>query len=848
MSNRVYFNKDMNGGRIFKLGAPVGLSTKQAVDTGSVSTNVKWAGAKGDGITDDTAAIQSVIDGYECVYIPKGTYIVSQLNLRSGVKLFGEGVSTVLKANTDFGKVINVNSVSGVLSDITVSSLKVDGGGQTTNIYTGVKRVYGVYISNAKNITIDSLYITKCGVVNQFDILNDVNHGGYGVMCEARQGAITNILINNCYVSDIAGGGGNMGDGIYIAGYNASLSVVPTGVKVQNCYVERVARHCYALAGEGAESLGENTIFSNVYGKDAAMSGIDFEEGYNATIENFHFENCGNYTGYYDARIVYNDPNYRLCCGVATGNYTRFVTVKNGKIKNCVFGLTWGAGSGNTWDNIRIEGSVISDLGLGTARFGENCILRNIKAMTLNKPMKPFYNFDVESNLLVERCLFYSVVNISSQQGATFDRCKFFEKVTFSNNDDNKDITFRNCRFSAKVGLHFDIQNTQCEDITVDKCQFIPGAGASAEPTIGSNGIYAVWKSVRRLKVTNCTFKNIDGYGIQHANSGSQDAFSEITGNKFVSCSSGGIKITQGGKNAIISENSFFGVSGWCIDTDVISETLGFENCIITNNIADSNCVNGIRVNTGGVGSWDYCVVKENNFEKITGTKYDYTNGNPNGLYLVEQGRTYFTTQIGSSHTLGFVDAYRMCEINSSVPFTLNIPNNTSIPFPIGVPIAFSQLGTGQVTVAGLSGVTVRSKNNSLKSLGQNAVCFLVQRAVNQWYLYGDLENIVTARVQQVATSANFIFNWAANDLGVITAQAGALVVNEPTGTPTQGQPFVLRLKDNGTARAITWNAIFRGIGFVLPTTTTANKTTYVSGYYNATDSKVDIVGVLTES
>ena len=827
---------------------PIGLSTKQAVDTGSTFTNVKWAGAKGDGTTDDTAAIQSVIDNYDCVYIPKGTFIVSQLNLRSGVKLFGEGAGSILKANTDFGKVLNIYSVSGEISGVTVSGLRIDGGGQTTTIYAGVKRVYGVYVSNARNVYIDNLHISKCGVVNQTNVLDDVNFGGYGIFIEARNGAVKNVRVSNCYISDIGGGGGNMGDGIYVAGYNASLSVVPISVTVQNCYVERVARHCYALAGEGAESLGENTIFSNVYGKDAAMSGIDFEEGFSATIENFHFENCGNYTGYYNARVAYSDPNYRLCCGVATGNYTKFVTVRNGKIKGCVFGLTWGAGSNNVWDNVRIENSEIEDLRLGLARMGENCILRDIKAMTVNKPIKPFYNYDVESNLLVERCLFYSSVNISSQQGATFDRCKFFEKVTFSNNDENKDITFRNCRFTAKVGLHFNNQSTQCEDILVDKCQFIPRAGVAAEPTIGSNGIYAVWQSVRRLKVTNCTFKNIDGFGIQHANSGSQDAFEAIVGNKFVSCSSGGVKMTQGGKNAIIAKNSFRSVSGWCIDTDVISETLGFENCIITDNIADSNCVNGVRVNTGGVGSWDYCIVKENNFEKVTGTKYDYTNGNPNGLYLAEQGRTYFTSQVGSSHTLGFVDAYRMCEINSSVPFTLNVPNNTTLPFPIGVPIAFTQLGTGQVTVAGVSGVTVKSRNGSLKSAGQNSVLFLIKRATNDWYLYGDVEQPLLPQVQSTSSTATFTFNWSTNDIGVITAQAAAITVAEPIGTPVQGKPFVLRIKDNGTARAITWNAIFRAIGTTLPTTTVANKTSYISGYYNSTDTKIDIVGVLTEA
>lgn len=81
-----------------------------------------------------------------------------------------------------------------------------------------------------------------------------------------------------------------------------------------------------------------------------------------------------------------------------------------------------------------------------------------------------------------------------------------------------------------------------------------------------------------------------------------------------------------------------------------------------------------------------------------------------------------------------------------------------------------------------------------------------------------------------------------------ITAQAAALVVAAPTGTPINGQSMRFRFKDNGTARAISWNAIYRAIGVTLPTTTVVNKTMYVSCVYNSADTRWDVLAVGQEA
>jgi hypothetical protein len=58
--------------------------------TSSSSINVKDFGAVGDGVTDDTPAIQAAIDSKKGpVYIPPGDFVISQIELPNGMVLFG---------------------------------------------------------------------------------------------------------------------------------------------------------------------------------------------------------------------------------------------------------------------------------------------------------------------------------------------------------------------------------------------------------------------------------------------------------------------------------------------------------------------------------------------------------------------------------------------------------------------------------------------------------------------------------------------------------------------------------------------------------------------------------------
>lgn len=99
----------------------------------------------------------------------------------------------------------------------------------------------------------------------------------------------------------------------------------------------------------------------------------------------------------------------------------------------------------------------------------------------------------------------------------------------------------------------------------------------------------------------------------------------------------------------------------------------------------------------------------------------------------------------------------------------------------------------------------------------------------------GTVSARIAPRVGTVASSATPAVNSDNVDLFKITALAVAItsMTSGLTGTPTDGQRLVYRLKDNGTARAIAWGAKFASGGDALPTTTVIGKVTRVDLEYD---------------
>ena len=107
-----------------------------------------------------------------------------------------------------------------------------------------------------------------------------------------------------------------------------------------------------------------------------------------------------------------------------------------------------------------------------------------------------------------------------------------------------------------------------------------------------------------------------------------------------------------------------------------------------------------------------------------------------------------------------------------------------------------------------------------------------------------------TARITSITSSATPTINTDSCDAVTITALATAItsMTSNLSGTPNNFDELIIRIKDNGTARAITWGASFVSEGGTLPTTTTLNKVTTVGFIYDSVKIAWGCVAAVTEA
>ena len=157
-------------------------------------------GAKGDGKTDDTFAIQAALDDNSVVYFPDGAYMIDAVNM--GIKP-NNNQQMILAPGAVLRAIPNGEQKSAVVYIHGVNNVSISGGaiqGEKSN-HTGSDGEWGhgVSIKASTRVTVNNVEIFDCWgdcICTGYDELYDDGGNAYdGNQCE-------NISILNCKLHD----------------------------------------------------------------------------------------------------------------------------------------------------------------------------------------------------------------------------------------------------------------------------------------------------------------------------------------------------------------------------------------------------------------------------------------------------------------------------------------------------------------------------------------------------------------------------------------------------------------------------------------------------------------------
>lgn len=149
-----------------------GVTRKVAVSAfiNTDATNVKSFGAVGDGITDDTTAINAAITAAgtnSCVFFPSGTYLVTAtLQMLSGQCFYGEGGSVTALSTIKKGATCDLINMVGACSikDLQLDCVGTSYGGRGIYVSTGISQIIeNVYVVNSVTYALEYQAVAGSG-------------------------------------------------------------------------------------------------------------------------------------------------------------------------------------------------------------------------------------------------------------------------------------------------------------------------------------------------------------------------------------------------------------------------------------------------------------------------------------------------------------------------------------------------------------------------------------------------------------------------------------------------------------------------------------------------------------
>ena len=254
------------------------VTVQDIITKGGPKVDVRAFGATGDGVTDDSAAIQaahdSLPDSGGILYFPPGTFL-GHITIKSNVHIEGSGInSTILRlpngSNTDVIKSRDFDSLTGKADlagshRVTIENITIDGNNRNNTAGYGIKK-YGL-MWNVHDIIVRNC--AQDGIISEWDGVH------FAVGTESSEDKMTNALITN-----------NAGKGVT---WNGPGDTIFTNIVIS----ANVGDGLDVASAAGFMQLSQ----SHIWGNKATGNAIRVSGGGYLSIDNTQVEGAGGAGG-----------------------------------------------------------------------------------------------------------------------------------------------------------------------------------------------------------------------------------------------------------------------------------------------------------------------------------------------------------------------------------------------------------------------------------------------------------------------------------------------------------------------------------------------------------------------